>query len=507
MNRKKNEEIVLASRLTKALAFFHGRGWGRFALGLMVATAILGAKVLLVEHQPWYERIRLGTYSLIQRALSNSDGNAPVVVVDISKIELEPEDWEESGDLAEASSKGSQKSGRRAVSRTALQKILTKIASAGPRSIGVDVDFSPDPYGNPISPSDSGFFKACTAISERAPLFLGVYRHGSGSEDQWLGRGNEDLAAGLGIGKPEDQHLEEMEVPAREVLRMYCWTQVMNPSKKGAEDAAPTLPTLASALAGGPTKPQLVDHPRLNLLTTLNDRLSWAVEYQKEYEPEAAFRAKGFLVDFGRLDAISKKVIHVDQIDEAPPETFRGKVVILGDVRAVQSEKNALSVRDMFRVPGRGDNLYSGVLLHACAVDTLLESPLLEGSALGRIVMDFLLAIVAISLIELLGWLFYGRRGKEHHDFRIHWSVTSVIVLAVGAVAIPLVGMFRLVWDDAVFLSLGLLAHTGLDHLLSSYVHRHHHSPHQEPPNAAEVHPQVPPPSEAPSNEPASPNP
>ena len=45
-------------------------------------------------------------------------------------------------------------------------------------------------------------------------------------------------------------------------------------------------------------------------------------------------------------------------------------------------------------------------------------------------------------------------------------------------VAVPFAGTFRLIWDDAIFVALGLVCHTGIDHVM---VRSMHPTSHAEP--------------------------
>ncbi len=475
MSQTTPEHQSITAASFRVLGFLHNRLWGRIVLGLALAALVLIFKKFAIEHRSGYEEARLWTYEQIQSVLSNQNPTqSPVQIVDISHMP------KQSGKKVAVTGIDDNES---ATSRASLKNLLTKIAQSGARSIGVDVDFSPDDQGNPITLDDAEFLKDCEKLSKETgvPIFFGVDRHAAGPKAEWLGSiEHVGLAAGLGIGNEKVQGpANEMSGHVDEVLRMFSWTK--------SEPKFIPLPSIAYALA-------TANHPESQELPS---GLSWAIEFKSEFAPDPALETVGFLVDYRLLLPLRKTALPYTKVATSPPQTFTGKVVILGVVNLFKDDGRILKRGDdLFRVPSRS-GLYSGVLLHGCAVDTLIDSPLREWTLLGGVVADFALALFAIGLVEFAGWFLYGRHGKKHHHFRIHWSVTAVIAVAIGAVAIPFVGTFRLAWDDASFVALGLIAHTGLDHILGNAVHKH------EPPSHHETEPPAPidptPPEDAPT--------
>lgn len=427
----------------KSISFLHDRLWGRFLLGLIIAVFVVLVKKVAIEHQSWYGSVRLASYELTQSVLSRHHrGSGPVTIINIASI---PRQHDESVT--------DQKYG--AVSREALKSALKIITSAHPKSIGIDVDFSPEKSGNPVTEKDSDFFKDCRTISAASgvPIYLGVYRNAAKTEPDWLGsEENSVLAAGLQIGNKDFQgDAFRIERPLDRVIRMFCWTKV--------EEQATGIPTLAFALAKA-AKPEIGKPSAL---------FSWLLEARSEFAELPYLETQGFLVDYHLIDSLQQTVVDYENLSNASLEPFAGKVVILGNVK---QNIPADAVNDAFRVPGR-EGKYSGVLLHACAVDTLLESPLMEWTENGGIFADLLVAFFAIGAAEVISAIFHRRKGKESRDSRISWWAVVVMCFALSLISSIFVGWLRLMWDDVAFVALGLIIHTWLEQSMIKQLPHH----------------------------------
>lgn len=421
--------------LSSLLHRMHSSFVGRLTLGLAIGAFLLVFKLLTIEHTVPYGNFRLWMYGLVQGRFLHA-GERPVVqVVDISNIPTDS-----GSGVAE---------GGPAVSRQALLEHLRRIAGRHPRAIGIDVDFSPDEHGNPITLGDEKFFADCESLSRdtSVPIFLGVSRHAADSPDAWLGNSRfQNLAAGLGVGNAEYQaEAAEMKNHVPSVLRMLSWT------KLGEKN----LKSLAYAVA----------ERDLDEGMELPSWLHTIAEVKTELKPEEPLVTEGFLVNYRSLDRVQVEAVDLAASGDVPIEN---RFVLLGDVK-VKGEGGKPG-NDMFAVPGRS-GLYSGVLLHACAVDTLVSSPLIQWTPRGRIILDFALTLVGLFLVEGLKWLLYTRRGHKHARPIVDWAVTAAIAAAVVLVAIPFADYFRLMWDDAVFVALGLYVHTFLHERLSKVGH------------------------------------
>lgn len=435
--------------MSSLLQRLHHSFFGRLSIGVSIGVLIFLVKLFFLEHTVPYGNFRLWMYGQIQRTFT-ADSEPTVQLVDISGtptisgVNVAP--------------------GGAAVSRDYLYDRLEEIAQAHPKAIGVDVDFSPDEHGNPISMDDPEFFAKCRKLSETSgiPIFLGVHRQAASRSDQWLGAATfRDMAAGLGVGNREFQaEAGELKAHVPSVLRMLSWTQV---GKDGAELKSLAFAVAEKEIEEGSEPPAW---------------LRWALEVRTEFNPEEALRTEGFLVSYRLLDRFLESSIPIGTVSKARKETFENRFVLLGDVKHIPHPTGEESREDLFEVPGR-QGLYSGVILHASAVDTLVYSPLRQWTPAGRAFVDIGIAVLAFFLIEALKPWFRRTKGTL-----LDWSVVSALVLGVVAISIPFANSLKLVWDDGIFVGVCLLLHTYADQSLSRAIHRsehHHESPPVEP--------------------------
>jgi CHASE2 domain-containing sensor protein len=433
-----------------SLIYLHKQAWGRIVIGMTLAILLLVLKITLAEPRGWYGHSRLATYNLIQRALSL--GKLPkslVTVVDISRIS------KQMGSAALEYPKNPPKA-LLVTSRGALQRTVDELLKAKPLGIAIDVDFSREYSGNPVAFEDSDFFAHMKENSDDSHrIFLGVYRQATKSPQEWFGDSTlAEMGVGLGIGNDRYQGVAaEMKEPVAPTLRMLAWTHVKGQSTH--------VKSLSASLAEA-VRPRLSEVPSW---------LSWAIEDRSEITPDPKLETEGFLVDYSTIDDELSNAIPFDQVS-AKEGRVDGHVVILGIARHV--DHPAGKEGDLFRVPAH-QGWYSGTLVHGCAVNTLLAAPLHQWTPVGKIFADLLLALLAVVSIELIVWACYTRKGKEHHGFHIPWLIAGIVSTLMILVAVPFVGLLRLVWDDAFFVALGLLAHTALDHFLTVKVDKAHH--------------------------------
>jgi len=435
---------------------------GRYATGLAIAAFILVAKDVFAKHQVWYERIELETYKQIQRNLVGPTGkSSPIALIDISNIPRitgQEVSVPEDGDTKDATS------------RASLLQLIHSLVALRPRAIAIDLDFSGSNSGNPVTERDDQFFRDCRSIWQKAqiPIFLGVYRRASQSSDDWLGDAkNRDLAVGLGIGTSKYQEgAHKLQHPIDEILRMFCWTQVGDQTQ---------LKSLAFACARAGRHES----------SESEDWSSKFIEAESKYNPAGSFKTLGFLVDFRGIDPFVDSAVPYDSIKsvaEKDINAFRDKIVILGSVRRIADEHQELEkTSDLFRVPGHS-SIYSGVALHASAVDTLIDAPLMQWTELGGIAADLALALVAMSLIEWLSVILRRSQNVFAQRKSLSWIATFLVSTLTCIVALPLVRYVRLAWDDAFFVAAGLIIHNAVENAISSRLgHRSGHTPPEEP--------------------------
>ena len=116
-----------------------------------------------------------------------------------------------------------------------------------------------------------------------------------------------------------------------------------------------------------------------------------------------------FLVDYSPLALLAGSAPDALNPDELAKADLRDKIVLLGRT------KNTM---DTFTVPGKPEQPYAGVFLHACAIYTLENRPLYRLTELGRIVIDFVFSLMIFGP-SLLIRLSRHKQGKEvvmeHH--------------------------------------------------------------------------------------------
>ena len=164
----------------------------------VVLTAVMVGFGMWFETTPPGQRLKTWGYELLQDQLSRSSDaqDPPVQVVDTSDLPLVPV---------------GRPGGRELVtSRKPVEQLLREIVPYGPRAVGIDIDFSPDEYGNWITLEDYNFFQSCLQLEkEHTPvqIFLGVYRTQTARPDNWLKmREFKSLAASIFVPN-EDQDI------------------------------------------------------------------------------------------------------------------------------------------------------------------------------------------------------------------------------------------------------------------------------------------------------------
>ena len=181
---------------------------------------------------------------------------------------------------------------------------------------------------------------------------------------------------------------------------------------------------------------------------------AWAIDRQTTV-PKPGFTATEFYVDYSPLEAlISQTIPWNDPQITAPSGALAGKVVFIGraQIAAAGSDRHVL--------PGHRGKPFAGVYIHACAAYTLLHGPLQKLTTKARFVLDLLLALVILIPVALLRWRYRGTEpqgGIAHHRLsNLLTLVTVVLAIAAGVYA---VNVHHLMWDDSVFVAVGLLIH------------------------------------------------
>src|SRR5215213_9859606 len=373
-------------------------------VGLITNFILLGAKVVF-ERTDVGSRIESYGYELLQSYLPSftSREEMPLIVIDIGKLE---------GGTDE-----------QPTPRDALKQIIGAIAKQNPRAIALAIDFSLKENGGWQDRNDPDFFDYCLSLRDDTgiPIFLGVGRSIKDPPDAWLGvKKYKSLAVGLDFQHPNTN-------------KVFLWTRPANTSEH--------LPSLSLALAKTyreslPTPPTLF----APMLAKIED---YDPKTEKLNEGEQGY-AKA-LVNYSMLGVIETQSIptrSAGSIEEFK-ERFRNKLVLIGRIT---------EARDRIRVVGRNQDV-PGVLLHASAAYTLVESPL------------FILIFVAVIRYR-------NRKNADYDWHRKEWRAFIITIALVFVSGIILVRWVVIIWFDFLIVIIALLFHPILEKAVGARIDR-----------------------------------
>ncbi len=423
-------------------ALGEGRGRGREILrdllkGLLALAFVLTLK-LVVEHTAFGKQLELSCYNLLQLQLSSE--RPPITVVDIS--DLKPEEFDVDGQVGTGTP------------REPLRKMIAAITEHKPKAIGVVIDFSPDEYGY-IHPSDPEFFQFCLDMGRQrgTPIFLGINRTLAEPPDKWLGDAKyQELAAGILI--PRDSKRMQSEVKIESELKAGAG------QRRAARSKAMSVALVDAYRTGLEDAPGWLQRAHVSVLERL--RSVGFIEKVSEREMGRGLTVADFLVDFSPIDSI-ESVRTLDPVvlrDRSQRERFEGKVVLIG-------AGSSGAAKDLFQVPGR-EALYPGVVLHACAVHTLTESPLYDVTHRGRLYIDVLFALAVLIPISLIRLFYKGSATGDVATHRLQGILTVLVVLAAVVVGVLSVRFTRVMWADFLLAFAALVFHPSIERRLAS---------------------------------------
>jgi CHASE2 domain-containing sensor protein len=396
--------------------------WISFWMSIAITFALLGVKTR-IEKTDFGERVQALSYDLLQLHLS-ADQDLRVIVLDISGIPMTPVLGAHPGTVTD---------------REPLQKIvdslIAKMATNAPAAIGLDVDFSPDSqgYAHPDDPRLFDHFLSLEA-SKNIPIRVGVNSSLALGPQKWLGDPKyNELASCVVVPKPEKGQ-SAWYMPESLVVRYKA------PSFGGIDEHCPSM---GVALANAVVKP-------------VPPGIGWFAETFRQIDTDDQLLKSEFLVDYSPLERMrdAAKEVYDPSADVPMNVNVGGEIVLLGRTR---------NTTDMFTVPGRPEQPYAGVFLHACAAYSLLKSPLYRLREPGRIAFDILFSLAIFG--PLLWWrLRLNKQGKEVVlGHRIPGLVSLLLALALVAGAILLVRVTHLMWDDFLLVALVLVVHTPIE--------------------------------------------
>lgn len=382
---------------------------------LFVSIAIMIALVIvktLCEHIGKARELEEKTYEFLLHKIvaAGTKSHPKVLVIDIG--EIKPERWTRDG------------RSNVATPRPPLQELIQIFADLGARSIGVDVDLSPE-NGQFMHPDDPTFFRWCLDLSEKKkiPILLGVYRTYA-QPYNWLG---DDaymrLAAVIGLPsiKGNDQAPHWIRVKTGSLLR-----------------------SMSAGLAG-------VD---VNAIGTSDPRWGWARQSTSIVQRESNLESKETTIDYAPLPWIEAEILPVLTADAYTKlkNKIKDRMVILGD-----------------REPATGDIFQTaagplpGVYVHACAANTIATEPLYRLTLLGRVATDLGLALAIFLFVKLSLLLRSLFKRSPHAENRLNVVFTCLVIIFVLLVSVVFVHRTRLLWTDFVLVCVVLVVQLLVD--------------------------------------------
>lgn len=405
-----------------------------------IAVLLMGAQQF-VERTTTGQRIYVTSFAVLQEILPNFDPEKrlPIVVVDISAI-------------AGGREPGSE------TPRKRIAELIKAIASAHPRAIGVDIDFSPNEDGWRDWRTDPSFFDMCVSLGrgpEPVPVFLGAYRARDDGPDVWLGSDLfSPLAADVGANtepsskvtfRASTHYLPEDAKPTDTPLKTMSFALAQAYVQGNADHSWPKAPRLLGFIS--PT---------------------WIFERTSPADISIWKRHEGFLLNYSKIDQLH----HETLLTTTPTSAlefgpyFAHKIVILGDVAYAN---------DRLVLPDRG--VTAGVYAHAVGAYTFAVQPIYEFKLYVRLLLD------ALAGTPLLLTIFFGPRQRsdgaalaearaELGEIRIaRWSALGVV-----AAGIVLMATMRVMWLDFALVAAAQLLHP----TIQRWIHRRRHG--GEPP-------------------------
>jgi CHASE2 domain-containing sensor protein len=465
----------------------HGRFWPAFLRGLVVTAIVVWLNHLL-EARPAGQWLLRRTYDFLQYRLRidptphhGQPPALPIVVVDIQDVpgpEAAPDNW------------------HAVTHRGHLQSIVTALSELGPnrpRALAVDIDCSPlavaDDHGRLVpkwtdEAAERAFIQQSLTLTQSGlPIFLAVGQGIALPRSEWLGS---EAAAALAAHPYCPRVPDELEPPA------HGHDTSPDPRKMPGtlefkEDRS-LIPSLAESLQASAGRAE----------RQVPVALRWAVELASQFKPEEGtehftgpghdsapaahdgthadaenhaapahaappvmpsrrFSTTLFAVNYGALESFRRGAIRALNDDDITQNAaaFRDKLVIIGNCNP--------SRHDLHPVPDR-EREVAGVFIHACAAWTLLDAPIYSLTHAGRIAIDFLLASVLLVFV-LKGGTWLSRLGLPVSHDALHRWVPRIVCGAALLLGVGFIRLTRLMWDDFVFVSLGLLFfHGWLEH-------------------------------------------
>ena len=400
----------------------------------LAALAVALLCSLLVDSFGGVDSLRLARKATWDWLAARLQGDASrVVVVDISSI-----------------GRPSNALGQPVTDRDQLRAVIDALAQAGPRAIGIDIDFSPE-NGAPVDARDPELLKRLASLRRddgtRIPVRLGVNRTRSEDRAAWLGTESWASMASTLVADTADNRV----MPARIAWRpgLTLWGLGAATALAKADSGDPDLPP--SRWPAGLATP-FDDHAPTGLVVT-----SFFVDFSTlpdllDHRLPAAARSAELVPD--DLVASLKDELAAD------PSLVRDKVVFIGFGDPARMADNGFVAPGMLRAA-------PGLYAHAAAAATLLgDGYLYAPTPLLEKMIDTGLTLVLIGLVALIRWKVL-RRLTEADELALHVLLTAgaVLVLWFG-IGPGLLRLFRIVPDGLPIVTLGLFVEVLWDPLV-----------------------------------------
>ena len=168
------------------------------------------------------------------------------------------------------------------------------------------------------------------------------------------------------------------------------------------------------------------------------------------------------LVNYSMLEAIKDQSLAANSAGtiEENGERFRHKLVLIGRISGD---------RDRVRVIGRNADV-PGVLLHASATYTLVESPLFEFTHKARLLIDIFLPLLILIFIAIIRY--QNRKNADYDWHKKQWIAIIITVVLVFIGGVILVRGVGIIWFDFLVVAIALLFHPVLEKTIGTRINK-----------------------------------
>jgi len=411
----------------------------QFFVTLLLIFLLVEAKIYIEERTAGGQWIKRATYDYLQWVIALGNREPPrVTIVDISSVAADQK--------VKLGDKEIEITPRKAI-YDLLSKIIDQCLNNNtkpPKAIGVDIDFSPSEGKLIGGEADLVFFQECLDLSQRTkvPIFLGIKRTQEQPSANWLYQKEfQSLAATVEVPEAIGGNEENKD---SNITLMTHWLK--------SQESPETCPSMSAALAG---------------LHESGDGekwwLSWACEGFFKYQFGRKLSEDQFLVDWSSINTLTEKKVPVVEIEgkysiPTDPERLADHIVLLGDMDMMHG--------DVCIVNG---TKRPGVIVHACAAETLASGRLFKLTPNGRKALDLLFSVSILGALSAIR-LFYNRTepSQEVNTEWLHHTLTRATIVFIFVAGAILAWWARLVWDDFILVMLALMIHSPVEQAVTA---------------------------------------